>query len=477
MDSRGNNDNERDKNDFGRGSGSVNDDMDVEGNIDTGNSRSEQDWRRKAGFPQNSGMNFGRNFGQGPDKHSSPKSEFPINDGMDVEGNFGQGMDDGDLRRDATGFPPNNGMDFEGSFGRGRNIENFNRDNTGFRPNNGMDFDGTEIPEFPFNQGMDVGGNIGQGKREQDWRRKAGFPPNSDMNLRDNFGQGKDRPDSRRRNTGYPFNGGMSFEGDIGQGSQRPQFGRENARYTPNKGTNHRSYSGEGEEKQFQPELKPRKGDDALLEKTHLGTDEIVSVQGESLRTWAFASPSMERVEVLLESDGCPLAANVEVWDGPDNIPQKMSVYLADGCMHPFRAVIESPTGHSAIAVRNTGGMESPLAALVGADSRTQSVSERLEQLASPRTIEGGVLDTFLFGPSVERIQVLLTTDGHPLNSRIEMVKGPDNVEQVIEIYCENGLERPFFVILEAPGEGHLIRVINTASPQFPMNASVQPCD
>ena len=66
----------------------------------------------------------------------------------------------------------------------------------------------------------------------------------------------------------------------------------------------------------------------------------IVHVQGSSLRTCAF-DESVERMQVLLRTEGRPLNANVELWQGPDNAPQRIQVYLEDGSLRPFRTVIE----------------------------------------------------------------------------------------------------------------------------------------
>ena len=200
--------------------------------------------------------------------------------------------------------------------------------------------------------------------------------------------------------------------------------------------------------------------------------DSSILVQGGSLRTWSYRSPAIEQVQVVLSTEGRPLDADIELWHGPDNTPCKMRVYVENGQLRPFSAVVETPRGPNTIAVRNIGQIEFPIAANVIADSVD---SPSGDCLGSSTTIQGGALRTYPFDPSVDSVEVLLKTDGRPLNARIELLQGPNNNKQVIELYTEDGCDRPFFCVLETPGSGNVVRIVNTAPVEFPMTAGVVP--
>jgi len=203
-----------------------------------------------------------------------------------------------------------------------------------------------------------------------------------------------------------------------------------------------------------------------------ISEDGQILVQGGSLRTWSYRSPAVEQVQVVLSTDGRPLDADIELWHGPDNTPVKMRVYVENGQLRPFSAVVETPRGPNTIAIRNIGQVEFPLAANVVADNVDQPSDECL---ASSMTVQGGALRTYPFDPAVDSVQVLLKTDGRPLNARIELLQGPNNNKQVIELYTEDGMDRPFFCFLATPGSGNVVRIVNTAPVEFPMTAAVVP--
>jgi len=197
-----------------------------------------------------------------------------------------------------------------------------------------------------------------------------------------------------------------------------------------------------------------------------------ILVQGGTLKTWSYASSAVERVQISLSTEGRPLDADIELWQGPDNTPVKMRVYSEDGFTRPFNAVIETPNAPNTVAIRNIGQIEFPLAASLIANDVEEPVSDFP---GTAMTVQGGALRTYPFSPDVQRVEVMLKTDGRPLNARIELLQGPNNNKQVIELYADDGLARPFFAIIDTVGSGNVVRIVNTAPIEFPMVASVQP--
>ena len=203
---------------------------------------------------------------------------------------------------------------------------------------------------------------------------------------------------------------------------------------------------------------------------TNLAVADGVTVQGGSLRTWAYRSSVVEEVQVIIGTSGRPMDAEVDLWHGPDNTPVKMRVYVEDGSTRPFETVIQTPRGPNTVAIRNIGALEFPLVADVNAREVQSPSAECVDRL---ETIQGGALKTYAFEPNVDTVQVLIETDGRPLNARIELLQGPNNNKQVIELYTEDGSDRPFFCTLHAPGSGNVVRIVNTAPVEFPMAAAV----
>ena len=193
-----------------------------------------------------------------------------------------------------------------------------------------------------------------------------------------------------------------------------------------------------------------------------------LTIQGGALRTWSYRSSNIEQAQVTLATNGRPLDTEVELWHGPNNAPCKMRVFVEDG--RPFNVILETPRSPNTIAIRNIGSLEFPIIADVNTNDIIQPM---LECISASDTIQGGAIRTYPFNSEVEDVQILLRSDGRPLNSRIELLQGPNNDKQVIELYTQDGLDRPFFCVLNTQGNGSVVRIINTSPIEFPLTAEV----
>lgn len=200
-----------------------------------------------------------------------------------------------------------------------------------------------------------------------------------------------------------------------------------------------------------------------------------VTIQGGSLKTWSLPSMNVQSVQLLMKTEGRPLEGEIDLWQGPDNTPYKLRIYVEDGAQRTFNVIVPAPRGPNTVCVRNTANMEFPLIASVNPSMDAVDTLPIGEETTIPRTIQGGALRTYPFNPDVQSVKVMLTTDGRPLNSRIELLQGPNNIKQVMELYTEDGMERPFFAIVETPGAGNVVRIVNTATMEFPLTAICEP--
>jgi len=201
-------------------------------------------------------------------------------------------------------------------------------------------------------------------------------------------------------------------------------------------------------------------------------TEAPQTIQGASLKTWDFNSEHLDAVQVLLKTEGRPLKADIELWQG-ENAPQKISVYSENGDTRPLSAFIATPyQGHTAVAVKNSGEGEFPMKACVEADLHQNGnhlagsgpangnhlAKNTLQQLwnkARPKTVQGdGATYVVPLEANIQRVQILITSEKNPINARIEILEGPNNVKQVMEISTEDGKARPFFLCSRFTGSG-----------------------
>jgi len=245
-------------------------------------------------------------------------------------------------------------------------------------------------------------------------------------------------------------------------------------------------------------------------------------IQGGSRHTYQ-TPHNTSQSQIFLETDGRPLNTEIELWDGPNNTPTKLKVYSEDGRLRPVNAMIDNPLkeggyrGSNSVSVRNVGTMEFPINAgvsnVVGSGNnggrsdmqqfRTGGSSSSLagreaagggyltandvngytrptptsssSNKKRPKRIQGGALETFPLDYSIEAVQITLTTQGLPMNAKVELWGTSSHIKQVAEIYNDNGATRPFAAIVDTPGGSNTIAIYNTGPMEYPVEALVEP--
>lgn len=245
-------------------------------------------------------------------------------------------------------------------------------------------------------------------------------------------------------------------------------------------------------------------------------------VQGGSRHTYA-TPPNRDASHVFLESNGRPIDVEFEVWDGPNNTPSRTRVYSEDGRLRPINILSENAQrGYrgNTMSVRNVGPMEFPINAAIGSiggdggrmtmgdrggeaammdlqggrgammqqqrnglagrESAYSSVQQPFTPPGSPsmkrgERVQGGALRTFPLDYSVQAVQVTITSQGLPVNAKVELWGTSSHIKQLAEIYNDNGQTRPFSAIIDCPGGSNTIAVYNTGPMEYPIEVVVEP--
>lgn len=197
---------------------------------------------------------------------------------------------------------------------------------------------------------------------------------------------------------------------------------------------------------------------------------------GNTRKSFQFADPTLEIVQVELVSNGRPLLATLDLWIGPDWTPATLKIRSENGSDRPVQTLIGTRNREASIDIFNVGPPEFPLDAAATyappslvADRR--SIIENIEGTY----VEGGAIHSVPFAPgSGSQIRVMLHTDSMQLNARVELLNGPNNVKQDFEIFTNNGQLNSMYVVFNVnPGGTNTVRVRNLAPLEFPCRAFI----
>lgn len=209
---------------------------------------------------------------------------------------------------------------------------------------------------------------------------------------------------------------------------------------------------------------------------------------GGTVRTWDIPTET-ERLQYVLETNGRPLKAKVELWEGPVRLLHSMDVNLEDGSQTPYKGMLAFPKGPKALKISTTGSQEFPctFGAEVPSMERTKQLIAFQNDVwdSNPKhTMQGtvqegglGAVKAFPISDSIESVQIMWwskDTGKRAAKSKIEVLQGPNSIRQVFDLHCE-GTTQPYHAIIETPGPGWTIRMWSKAPMEYPHEIVVEP--
>lgn len=214
-------------------------------------------------------------------------------------------------------------------------------------------------------------------------------------------------------------------------------------------------------------------------------------IDGYARNTYQPTNPYEYREDkhiTMQTEDGRPMEAEVALWEGPHNAPQVVQHYSMDGRKNRFKGTF---SGAGTMTVRNTGGEAFPAYASV-ISSEPGSLQEATSPKSTPSgerpksvsregsvTVQGGSLKTWSIDEPVDTATIELESNGLPVTALVELWQGPSCVQQVAEIYSQDGYKRPYSMEVDLMDYERLyfgsttIAIRNLGPMEFPITARV----
>uniref|UniRef100_A0A6S8XLC5 Uncharacterized protein n=2 Tax=Ditylum brightwellii TaxID=49249 RepID=A0A6S8XLC5_9STRA len=210
---------------------------------------------------------------------------------------------------------------------------------------------------------------------------------------------------------------------------------------------------------------------------------------GDTLRTWKMPQDG-ERVEYVVKTNGRPMKAKIELWQGPIRKTHELTIDMQDGDKTPFRAILKYKKGPQVLKISNIGPYEFPLMAAVHVptNERAEKLRKMTEDLfeKSPKefvqggpggSTKGGAIRTFPIPNNVKSAQMIVWSkevSGKGSKALIEVLQGPNNPKQVLDFSVAGG-SQPYHCVFATPGEGVTIRFTSKQFLEFPTRIVVLP--
>lgn len=198
---------------------------------------------------------------------------------------------------------------------------------------------------------------------------------------------------------------------------------------------------------------------------------------GGTVKTYQMP-PWAERCQYTLETYGRPLKCTVQLWVGPIRNVHTMTIDSEDGRKTPYSATIKFKKLGPTLKISTSDDVELPVLASVSVPppERSDELGKIFDEVwdncipEEKQKIQGGSTDggpgtvrTWSIPNNVESIQLLAWSkyvSKLSLKCKIEVLQGPNNHKQDMFLQCGGGTQ-PYHGVIQTPGDGWLIRVIN----------------
>jgi len=194
---------------------------------------------------------------------------------------------------------------------------------------------------------------------------------------------------------------------------------------------------------------------------------------GNSRLTWKMPQGA-DRLQMLIQTNGRPLKARVELWLGPIRRVHFMDISCMNGAETPFRACLKFKNTDSAgpQTLEISTSEDSAFPALVGVDVMTNDRSKERQEAfdkiwkASTKLYSQGdkTVRSIPIADHCKSVQLLVWSKDVGKKSfkvNVELLQGPNCKRQYYELQCGGGTQ-PYHAIFETPGNGWTMRWTNT---------------
>ncbi|KAL7507262.1 hypothetical protein ACHAXN_004467 [Cyclotella atomus] len=200
----------------------------------------------------------------------------------------------------------------------------------------------------------------------------------------------------------------------------------------------------------------------------------LQQIQGQNARLTFKMPPGSSKVQMLIQSQGRPVTARVELWCGPIRRTHFMDINCMNGAETPFRATLTFKNTDSAgpQVVQINTKEDSAFPAFVGVDVLTperckerQAVFDAIWKSSTKIYSQGNkTIRSVPIADNCKSVQLLVWSKDVGKKSfkvNIEMLQGPNSKRQYYELQCGGG-SQPYHAVFETPGNGWTFRLLNT---------------